>query len=91
MNCVEVEMIKFKEVFLCVEFFFVAAFLMSFIFVGQAFAQSFSETPQWVKNLPDAKNAKQLFVVAGLSKTTAWISMHEKDANGNWKQIVTTP
>ncbi|MBR6014038.1 MAG: L,D-transpeptidase family protein [Selenomonadaceae bacterium] len=65
--------------------------LLSFIFVGQVSAQSFSETPQWVKDLPAAKNAKQLFVVAGMGGTTAWISMHEKDANGNWRQIITTP
>ena len=71
--------------------FFAITFLMSFIFVGQAFAQNFSETPQWIKNLPAAKNADQLFVVAGLTQTTAWISMHEKDSVGNWKQIMTTP
>ncbi|MBO6266906.1 MAG: L,D-transpeptidase family protein, partial [Synergistaceae bacterium] len=47
--------------------------------------------PDWVKNLPQAKTAKQLFVVAGVGKTTAWVSMHEKDADGNWRILMTTP
>ena len=71
--------------------FFTVAFIMSFIFVGQVYAQNFSTTPQWIKNLPAAKNAEQLFVVAGMGGTTAWISMHEKDSSGNWRQIMTTP
>lgn len=48
-------------------------------------------SPDWVKNLPQAKTAKQLFVVAGVGKTTAWVSMHEKDADGNWRMLMTTP
>ena len=48
-------------------------------------------SPDWVKNLPQAKTAKQLFVVAGVGKTTAWVSMHEKDADGNWRILMTTP
>ena len=31
------------------------------------------------------------FVVAGMGGTTAWISFHEKDSSGNWRQIITTP
>ncbi len=65
--------------------------LLNFIFFSQASAQSFSETPQWIKNFPVAKTANQLLVVAGLSETTAWISFHEKDSTGNWRQIMTTP
>lgn len=51
------------------------------------------DSPDWVKNLPQAQEANQLFVVAamGMDKTTASISMHEKDENGNWKQILSTP
>ena len=49
------------------------------------------DSPDWVKNLPAAQdaNTKQLFVVAGMGmdKTTAFISMHERDKDGNWKQI----
>ena len=52
---------------------------------------SAAESPQWVKNLPAAQNATQLFVVAQLGeKTTAWISMHEK-IDGVWQQIMSTP
>ena len=53
-----------------------------------AMAQS---SPQWVKNLPAAKNAAQLIVVAGIRGSTAWVSMHEKDSAGQWQQIMTTP
>ena len=57
--------------------------------VNKVFAQ---ESSQWIKNLPAAQNANQLFVVAQVGeKTTAWISMHEKDAYGNWQQIMSTP
>ena len=63
--------------------------VVSFLFVGKVSAE---ESPQWVKNLPAAKNAAQLFVVAQVGeKSTAWISMHEKDSYGNWQQIMTTP
>ena len=51
------------------------------------------DSPEWVKALPAAQEAKQLFVVAGLGmdKTTATISMHQKDETGNWQQIFSTP
>lgn len=62
--------------------------VVSFLLVGKVSAE---ESPQWVKNLPAAKNATQLFVVAQVGeKTTAWISMHEK-INDTWQQIMTTP
>lgn len=48
-------------------------------------------SPEWVTKLDAAKDAKQLFVVAGYERSTAWISMHEKDADGNWKMIMSTP
>ena len=52
-------------------------------------------SPEWVTNLPAAKdeNTKQLFVVAGMGmdKTTATVSMHERDKDGNWVQILSTP
>lgn len=50
-----------------------------------------SDSPEWVTKLDAAKDAKQLFVVAGYERSTAWISMHEKDANGKWKMIMSTP
>ncbi|MBQ7515660.1 MAG: L,D-transpeptidase family protein [Schwartzia sp.] len=48
-------------------------------------------SPDWVTKLPQAKTAKQLFVVAGVGKTTAWVSLHEKDKDGNWYVVMTTP
>lgn len=48
-------------------------------------------SPQWVRNLSQARNSKntQLFIVAGdgMSKSTAKVSMHERDKDGNWIQI----
>ena len=49
------------------------------------------DSPEWVGKLEQAQDAEQLFVIAGVGETTAYISMHEKDASGNWKQIITTP
>ena len=53
------------------------------------------DSPEWVRNLPAAQdeNNKQLFVVGamGMDKTTATVSMHERDEDGNWKQILSTP
>ncbi len=48
-------------------------------------------SPAWVSSLAAAKNAKQLFVVAGVGRSTAWISMHSKSKDGTWRQIMTTP
>ena len=55
--------------------------------------QPVTDSPDWLKALPEAQTASQLFIVAGLGmdKTTAYISMHEKDEAGNWKQILSTP
>ena len=50
-------------------------------------------SPEWVVNLPAARYAAQLLVVAGLTmdSTDAMVSMHEKTADGRWKQILSTP
>ena len=66
---------------------FALILVVSFMFANLAAAQS----PQWIQNLPAAKNASQMLVVAAVGRTTAWISMHEKDADGNWQQTMTTP
>ena len=52
-----------------------------------------TESPSWVADLPSAQDAEQLFIVAamGMDRTTAYISMHERDENGTWKQILSTP
>ena len=47
-------------------------------------------SPQWIKNLPAARDSEQMVVVAWLQGTNAWISMHEK-INGEWQQIMSTP
>ena len=51
------------------------------------------DSPAWVSALPAAQDANQLFIVAalGMDKTTAYISMHQKDETGAWKQILSTP
>lgn len=53
------------------------------------------DSPEWVKSLPQAqdKSVKQLFVVAGMGMelTTATISMHMRDADGQWMQVLSTP
>ena len=54
-----------------------------------------TDSPDWVKELADKQDGTvtQLFVVArmGMDKTTATVSMHERDSDGNWKQILSTP
>ena len=47
-------------------------------------------SPQWIKNLPAARNSEQMIIVAWIQGATAWISMHEK-INGDWEMIMTTP
>ena len=57
--------------------------------------QHVTDSPAWVVKLPAAQDetVKQLFVVAclGMDKTTATISMHQRDEAGQWKQILSTP
>lgn len=48
-------------------------------------------SPEWLAKLPQATDASQIFVVAGVGETTAYVSMHQKDANGSWQQILSTP
>ena len=59
--------------------------------VGVVDLATAQDSPAFVGKLKQAKKADQLFVVAAMSKTTAYVSMHQKDENGNWKQILTTP
>lgn len=53
--------------------------------------QEVRESPDWVQKLPAAQDAEQLIVVAGVDKSTAYITMHEKDEGGTWQQIIATP
>ena len=49
------------------------------------------DSPAWVAALPKAEGAQQLLVVAGIGVTTANVSLHERDENGSWKRLMTTP
>lgn len=75
-----------------------------FLLSGSAFSQNdncgdaisaeqplYASSPDWVAKLGEKKKATQLFVVAGVGKTTAYVSMHEKTADGSWRQIISTP
>ncbi len=52
-----------------------------------------ADSPGWVAGLPAARTAEQLFAVAAMDTDSpgAYISMHRKDENGVWKQILSTP
>lgn len=55
--------------------------------------QEVRPSPEWVTDLDAAKDesTKQLIVVAGVDKNTAYVTMHERDASGAWQQIIATP
>jgi len=50
-------------------------------------------SPAWVTALPAAREASQLLIVAcaGTDRTDALVSLHEKDGNGRWKQLLSSP
>ena len=51
-----------------------------------------NQSPKWVRSLSQAKDKKntQLLIVAatGMDKTTAKVTMHERDKDGNWIQVL---
>ena len=49
------------------------------------------DSPDWARKAAEATGADQVILIAAHEKTTAWISMHEKDENGEWKMILSTP
>ena len=49
------------------------------------------DSPEWFKKLDAAKDCDQLIVVAGVGETTCYVSMNEKDEDGNWKMILQAP
>lgn len=78
----------------------IVSWMMSMLIIGLMLAgcgrqktvlSKTGETPEWIARLGEEKGAGQIFVVAGMGKTTAYVSLHEKDASGNWKEIMTTP
>ena len=52
-------------------------------------------SPEWIVRLPSARDSKttQLFVAAGMGmdRTTASVSMHERQPGGVWMQVLSTP
>ncbi|MCR5536435.1 MAG: L,D-transpeptidase family protein [Succinivibrio sp.] len=48
-------------------------------------------SPDWIADLGRKHQATQLFVVAAVGKTTAYVSLHELSADGQWKQLISTP
>ena len=50
-------------------------------------------SPEWVGKLDAAKDAQQMFIVSAFSNeaTDAWISLHEKQDDGTWHMIMSTP
>ena len=49
-----------------------------------------NSSPEWVQKLAEEKKVDQIFVIAAVRGSTAYISMHEKTDNG-WKEIISTP
>ena len=51
------------------------------------------ESPAWVANLEAAKSADQMLVVAAFDEdaTDAWVALHEKQSDGTWHMVMTTP
>lgn len=48
-------------------------------------------SPDWVVKKAETADSDQLFIVAVYEGSTAWISLHEKNANGEWEMIMSTP
>lgn len=74
---------KIGKLLLCV---FSICFMLQSSLVNAA-----QKSPDWVGKLPVAGQADQLMVVAGVGRTTAWVSLHSRGENGEWQQIMTTP
>lgn len=49
------------------------------------------KSPAWVTQLPAARQASQMVVVAATGEQSAWISLHKKGADGVWRQQLSTP
>ena len=50
-------------------------------------------SPEWVAELDAATDAQQVVIVAAFDSdaTDAWISLHEKQNDGTWHMVMTTP
>lgn len=70
---------------------FLALSLMLGLTHSEAAPKNLPASPEWIAKIPAAQNAQQLLIVAGVGKSTAWISMHARDEIGSWRQIMSTP
>ena len=59
--------------------------------VKKAVIDTRPDSPDWIAKLGKAKNTDQLFVVGQVYDSTAYVSMHEKNKDGKWKTVMTTP
>ena len=52
-----------------------------------------TESPDWIGNLEAAASADQMLVVAAFNETAtdAWVSLHEKQDDGTWLMLMTSP
>ncbi len=50
-------------------------------------------SPDWVGKLDAAEGAEQMLIVAAFSEdaTDAWVSLHQKQSDGSWHMIMTSP
>lgn len=50
-------------------------------------------SPDWVANLDAASTADRILIVAAFNETAtdAWVSLHEKQEDGTWKMVMTSP
>lgn len=50
-------------------------------------------SPDWVSELDSAASCDQMLIVAGFDDmaTDAWVSLHEKQSDGTWCMVMTTP
>ncbi len=53
--------------------------------------QKVVDSPEWLTKLDAVKDTDQIIVVAGVGDTTAYVSMHEKNADGKWKMVLQMP
>ena len=51
------------------------------------------ESPAWVGELEAAASADQMLIVAAFNETAtdAWVSLHEKQGDGSWCMVMTSP
>lgn len=69
---------------------FVVAAVLLLLGGGAAQGMAGALSPEWVVRLPVVRDAGQILVVAGTEATAALVSLHERDGQGIWRQLMTT-